>query len=131
MYAYFRDENGNPRTPRTNQLNSVPLDSNGMPVPSESTVRNVTYDWDTANGELQFSPRLIVTPNVVREVRNHFGCCSLEGAELESGGGSGSVGSHWDLRIFGNEVSMWMLNQIELIPVCIILYTCYKVINSS
>jgi len=36
-------------------------------------------------------------------VRSYFGCATLPGGILENQGGSGSAGSHWERRIFGNE----------------------------
>ena len=42
---------------------------------------------------------IIITPKVVEKARFHFRCNSLEGVELESQGGSGSAGSHWESRI--------------------------------
>jgi len=37
------------------------------------------------------------------KLKSYFGCASLPGAILENQGGSGSAGSHWERRIFGNE----------------------------
>jgi leishmanolysin len=37
------------------------------------------------------------------KLKSYFGCSSLPGAILENQGGSGSAGSHWERRIFGNE----------------------------
>jgi leishmanolysin len=37
------------------------------------------------------------------KLKAYFGCSSLPGAILENQGGSGSAGSHWERRIFGNE----------------------------
>jgi hypothetical protein len=37
------------------------------------------------------------------KLKNFFGCSSIPGAILENQGGSGSAGSHWERRIFGNE----------------------------
>jgi len=37
----------------------------------------------------------MVTPRVVEEVRRHFDCDSLEGAELEDQGGDGTALTHW------------------------------------
>lgn len=42
---------------------------------------------------------LKVTPRVVQEVRDHFGCDQLEGAELEDQGGEGTALTHWEKRI--------------------------------
>ena len=41
---------------------------------------------------------LITTPNVVKLAKQHFGCNSLEGVEVEDQGGQGSAGSHWEAR---------------------------------
>jgi hypothetical protein len=42
--------------------------------------------------------RMLVTPNVVSVARQHFGCPTLAGVELEDDGGAGSAGSHWEER---------------------------------
>lgn len=47
--------------------------------------------------------RMIKTPRVRAFVRSHFGCQSLEGAEIEDAGGDGTAGSHWEKRVFFNE----------------------------
>ena len=49
------------------------------------------------------SARALTTPRVVRAARRHFGCDSLQGAMLEDGGGAGTGGSHWEMRIFRDE----------------------------
>ena len=53
------------------------------------------YKQVTLRGEKKI---IIVTPKVVEMARVHFGCDSLEGVEIESQGGSGSAGSHWEAR---------------------------------
>lgn len=45
----------------------------------------------------------MVTPRVVQEVRRHFACPDLEGAELEDQGGDGTALTHWEKRIFQDE----------------------------
>ncbi len=42
----------------------------------------------------------MVTPRVLAEVRYHFGCGSMEGAELENQGAEGTVLTHWEKRLF-------------------------------
>ena len=42
----------------------------------------------------------LTTPQVLFRARERFGCASLNGTELEEGGGTGTSGSHWDHRIF-------------------------------
>ena len=43
---------------------------------------------------------MMVTPHVVEEVRSHFGCRDLEGAELEDQGEEGTALTHWEKRVF-------------------------------
>jgi hypothetical protein len=42
----------------------------------------------------------VKAPNVLRVVREQLACDSLQGAELEDDGGPGSIGSHWEQRLF-------------------------------
>jgi leishmanolysin-like peptidase len=44
--------------------------------------------------------QMMVTPRVVEEVRSHFGCSDLEGAELEDQGEEGTALTHWEKRVF-------------------------------
>jgi len=46
---------------------------------------------------------MIKTPKVLEVSRNHFGCNSISGMELENQGGSGSLGAHWERTILHNE----------------------------
>ena len=115
LYAFYREDDGTPRTPRLDNLGTVPT-VNGIPVASENTVRTANYSWLTVNGVLEKETMLIVTPRVVKEVRDHFGCQELEGAELEGEGGTSSVGSHWDLRTFINEVRIVNPQSLYEIP---------------
>ena len=50
----------------------------------------------TVNGIERY---LLATPKVLETAREHFGCQSLEGVELEDQGGDGSAGSHWESRL--------------------------------
>lgn len=43
---------------------------------------------------------------LTKRLRDHFNCPTLEGAYLENEGGSGSAGSHFERRIFYNEVKI-------------------------
>ena len=40
-------------------------------------------EWKVRKGMMKKMTHLVVTPRVVREVRRHFDCPTLEGAELE------------------------------------------------
>lgn len=46
----------------------------------------------------------VITPKVTAAVQRHFGCSSIQGAELEDDGGSGTAGSHWEQRLFQGAV---------------------------
>ncbi len=41
-----------------------------------------------------------MTPRVAEEVRRHYGCPSLSGAELEDQGEEGTALTHWEKRLF-------------------------------
>nr|XP_054769530.1 leishmanolysin-like peptidase [Lytechinus pictus] len=103
MFAFFRDENGDPLTPL--QENGFPeFDSSaGHFKWSERVARTKTLDWDIRGGTTQRNVTILVTPNIVREAREHFGCDSIEGVELEDDGGDGSALSHFESRIFTTE----------------------------
>ncbi|KIH59068.1 hypothetical protein ANCDUO_10714 [Ancylostoma duodenale] len=55
---------------------------------------------------------MMVTPKVREEARNHFNCPDLEGAEIESQGGLGTAGSHWEKRVFENEAMTGVTTQV-------------------
>jgi len=46
---------------------------------------------------------LVKSPTVLNKAREIFGCSSLEGVELENQGGSGTAGSHWEMRVMFND----------------------------
>lgn len=56
---------------------------------------------------------LLTFPTVVAKVKEHFGCDTLEGAELEDAGGSGTASSHWEKRIFGNEYMVGAIAAVD------------------
>ena len=46
---------------------------------------------------------VVKSPTVLKKAREVFKCRSLEGVELESTGGSGTAGSHWEMRVMFND----------------------------
>jgi hypothetical protein len=48
--------------------------------------------------------RIVTTPRVKEFVQKHFNCPTLEGADLENQGGSGTQWSHWEESLFYDEV---------------------------
>lgn len=68
---------------------------------SNRTIRVVEReDWRVLDGAIKRKMNMIVTPRVVEEVRRHFNCPDLEGAELEDQGEEGTALTHWEKRIF-------------------------------
>jgi leishmanolysin len=47
---------------------------------------------------------MVATPTVVAYVRQFTGCATLQGAEIEDEGGSGSSGSHWERKLYYDEI---------------------------
>ncbi|KFD56137.1 hypothetical protein M513_02915 [Trichuris suis] len=105
LFAYFRDSNGSPLTPRDESGNPVHFDPTyGFFMPSERVVKTVVRnDWFTRFGRRNHTVKMMVTDRVRREVRRHFNCSLLEGAELENQGSNGTVYGHWEKRLFENE----------------------------
>ena len=102
LFAYMRDETGEPRTPR--DMNGDVIRTNHV-CPNGKEVTN--YAMPSSNTVQFFEERghsvaKVVTPNVLNYVRNHFGCDDLNGAELESQEDA-CIGSHWEERIFEPE----------------------------
>lgn len=104
LFAFYRDSKGSPLTPR---------DEHGKPALNENLQarqwservikRIVRPDWLVREGRVRKEVHMMVTPRVVEEVRKHFNCSTLEGAELEDQGGEGTALTHWEKRAFENE----------------------------
>lgn len=104
LFAFFRNSNGAPLTPRL---------GSGLPTYDSSLKRyqwsteTVSVikrsDWQTLSGKVSHTVHLLVTPKVREEVQKHFNCSTLEGAELENQGGEGTMLAHWEKRLFENE----------------------------
>ncbi|XP_045109228.1 leishmanolysin-like peptidase isoform X1 [Portunus trituberculatus] len=104
LYAFYRDDDGLPLTNRT---------ENGKPALNEALQarqwserviqRVVRSDWQVRGGKTVKEMNLVVTPRVREEVRRHFNCPDLEGAELEDQGHEGTALTHWEKRVFENE----------------------------
>ncbi|KAI6201285.1 hypothetical protein M3Y96_00825600 [Aphelenchoides besseyi] len=67
-------------------------------------IKTFERDWPLKNGQVVKRRHHVVTSKrVVEEVRRHFNCSSLLGAELEDQGGFGTSLVHWEKRLFENE----------------------------
>jgi len=103
LYPYFRDRDGNPRIPR-HPKSGKPIRTSSDSLSVENVVSNITRrDWKVRSGLIDRTVSMIVTPKVMEEVRNHFNCPDLEGAELEDQGEEGTKLTHWEKRVFENE----------------------------
>ena len=77
---------------------------------SEETIKTIIRpNWHVKNGIVERKIEMIVTPRVIKEVRAHFNCDELEGAELEDQGGDGTALTHWEKRVF--EVSLLFIKK--------------------
>ncbi|CAL1536224.1 unnamed protein product, partial [Lymnaea stagnalis] len=118
LYAFYRDAQGEPLTPR-NPLNGRPTQFNeelGMFLYSSDVVREVERpNWLQISGITEKKIHMMVTPKVKEEVRRHFNCWTLEGAELEDQGIDGTVLTHWEKRVFENEAMTGTYTQNSVI----------------
>ncbi|XP_059490130.1 leishmanolysin-like peptidase [Neocloeon triangulifer] len=104
LYAFYRDSDGNPLTPRIDNGKLVLNEKLQTRQWSEKVIRTLTRkDWKVRGGNITRMVQMVVLPKVVEEVRRHFGCDSLEGAELEDQGEEGTAMTHWEKRVFENE----------------------------
>ncbi|XP_034244077.1 leishmanolysin-like peptidase [Thrips palmi] len=104
LYAFYRDQDGNPLTPR--EENGKPLLNEKLQARqwSDRVIKTVHRPkWVVRGGAVARDVLMMVTPRVVREARDHFGCPTLEGAELEDQGDEGTSLTHWEKRVFENE----------------------------
>lgn len=111
-----RSDQAEPEQDRLLRL-GAPLDNQPVQEPSRDQEANaepprVYYDTIPLPSEeiLQFRDvrggvrvAQIVTPSVLQVVRNHFGCQTLAGAELESGEHI-CLGDHWERRLFKTDL---------------------------
>ena len=75
-----------------------------MYEPSEKVIKTfLRKNWKIKDGFIDRNVTMIVTPKVRDEVRKHFECPTLEGAELEDQGEIGTKFTHWEKRVFENE----------------------------
>merc|ERR1712166_1724403 len=99
-YAYWRDHanSGQPRTPRDSDgepTGTVSLFGQSTTAPATTTLNSFTERGNTV--------WKLVTPKILEKARAQFGCSTLNGAEIENQGGSGTAGSHWEKRLFMND----------------------------
>ena len=67
---------------------------------SDQVIRKEIRKWKVRDGYASKEVQVVVTPKVREEVRKHYGCASLSGAELEDQGEEGTALTHWEKRLF-------------------------------
>lgn len=110
LYAFYRDKNGNAfsgsmsKLVNSSQSPSFTSDGSSIHRISRKILRKVIRPkWKVRGGAIDHAVFVISTPNVINEVRDHFNCSLLEGAELENQGEDGTALTHWEKRLFENE----------------------------
>lgn len=120
VLAFFREESGKPRTPRKPDTGKPYLDGElQIHIWSNATIRKIVREkWAVKGGVTKRVIDMMVTPRVVQEVRDHFGCDELEGAELEDQGGEGTALTHWEKRILENEgEQIYPINEFPVVNI--------------
>ncbi|CAH8571053.1 unnamed protein product [Schistosoma guineensis] len=105
-YAFLREEDGTPRTPRDPQTNLPALgqDSDYIYLASKSTVTKVQRIWVSAVSTTIRTIDVFVLPSVLAEARAHYNCPTMDGMDLENDGGSGTAFVHFEKRITEDEL---------------------------
>lgn len=113
LFAFFRDENLEPLTPRDAVWNLPPLgmlsDGTEFFIPGENVVKSFPNERN-----LPYDVQKLVTPKALEAARSHFGCPNLNGVELEWDNEPLPIGSHFEKRTFGPEFMTGLLVPGEL-----------------
>ena len=65
--------------------------------------------------EVRYQLWMAFRPIFFAQVRKHFGCDKLSGAELEDQGEEGTALTHWEKRLFENEAMTGTHTQVAII----------------
>jgi len=92
--------------------------------PNSSAITTETY---ASRGSTSKQRRVVSTAGLLSFTRDYFNCQSMQGLPLEDEGAAGSVGSHWEKIILGNEL---MTSQKVSIP-SLSMFTLYLMNDSG
>ena len=109
-----RGDNGKPRLNEELQTRQW----SDRTIRKEKRYRAVRRSPDIRTGLSTKEVDVVVTPRVREEVRKHFGCDKLSGAELEDQGEEGTALTHWEKRLFENEAMTGTHTQVYISSIC-------------
>lgn len=118
LFAFFRDSNGKPYTERDSATRWPKNydDKLQVYIPSEQVLKKIIRkNWQIRGGTIDKEISILVTPKVREIVREHFACPTLEGAELEDQGSTGTALTHWEKRLFEHEIMTGTYTQESII----------------
>ncbi|CAL8069022.1 unnamed protein product [Calicophoron daubneyi] len=124
LYAFMRDESGEPRTPRNpaTQLPNLGRDSASYFIPSDSVITTVERTWMSAAGTFRRKIKVLRTPALLAAAREHFNCPTLDGVDLENQGGPGTSSSHFEKRLTVNELMSGSIGENQRVSTLTLSY---------
>ena len=125
LFAFYRDSEGRPLTPRGE--NGKPKLNEELQTRqwSDRVIRKEKRRWKVRGGYVTKEVQVVVTPKVKEEVRKHYGCDTLSGAELEDQGEEGTALTHWEKRLFEVNILLLLLLSFK-VPVFYCLMKKFK-----
>jgi len=98
--------------------------STGAAYPGYGT-KQITKTGTTPSGTSWTKQvQTLTTPRMLALAQKHYNCPTLQGVELEDYGGSGTAGSHWELRMVQNEYMAGYIN--SLMPVSYLTMSLFE-----
>ncbi|TNN18158.1 Leishmanolysin-like peptidase isoform 2 [Schistosoma japonicum] len=67
-FAFMRDANGKPRTPRDSKGKPTHIDRFGTYIPSQTTIKKITRPWRSVEGRFTKDFHAFVTPKILGEI---------------------------------------------------------------
>jgi leishmanolysin-like peptidase len=113
LMAYWRDSNGNPRSPRVCN-GKIPSDDM-LELSHGSKKVRIPKPNDTVlhfQSKRDFKDAVLITPEIQRITREFYGCPTAKGAPLENQSPYPIWGSHWEERILGTALMSGTLNSV-------------------